>query len=297
MSHRTPILSVLDVGHGNAAVLQDTDGVVVVDAGPRRRLLDFLRDEGINMVDVLLLSHADADHIGGAIELLLSREVGVRVVYVNPDSTKDSAQWNNLLYAFQYASPSSKGARLEIGLTSNLTGRLEQGAVAVEVLAPSPYLVAKGPGSKDQAGRPISSNTISGVIRMTMGGDGLVMLAGDLDRTGLENLVGDRNDLESRALVFPHHGGRPGVGTAREFTELLVESVRPDWVVFSIRSNDELYPNRDVVCGVRAGRPRARLVATQRAGTLSDEDANDAGTVHFDLGHNPMTVRSERSDL
>ena len=296
MSRGTPVLSVLDVGHGNAAVLQDTEGVVVVDAGPRRRLLDFLLDEGIDMVDVLLLSHADADHIGGAIELLLSDEVGIGVVYVNPDSTKDSAQWDDLLYALQFASQ-SKEVRFEIGLTKSLTGTLDQGAVAVEVLAPSQYLVARGPGSRDRSCRPISTNTISAVVRFARSGDRLVMLAGDIDRTGLDNLLEEGNDLESRALVFPHHGGTPGTGSAREFTELLVESVRPDWVVFSIRSSEESFPNPDVVSGIRTLRPQARLVATRKAGTLSDEDANDAGTVHFDLAENPMTVRSERSDL
>ncbi len=40
-------LSILDEGHGNSAVLVDTDGVVVIDVGPGSALMEFLRQEGI----------------------------------------------------------------------------------------------------------------------------------------------------------------------------------------------------------------------------------------------------------
>jgi hypothetical protein len=39
-----PSLVVLDVGHGNAAVLLDTKGVVVIDAGRGGCLIDFLKE-------------------------------------------------------------------------------------------------------------------------------------------------------------------------------------------------------------------------------------------------------------
>ncbi len=52
-------ISILDVGHGNGAVLVDDNGVVVIDAGPGSALLEFLRHEGIDRINVLLISHAD----------------------------------------------------------------------------------------------------------------------------------------------------------------------------------------------------------------------------------------------
>ena len=45
----------LDVGHGNCTVLVDTDGVVVIDAGPKSKLLKFLRDrknEGLDRTQI-----------------------------------------------------------------------------------------------------------------------------------------------------------------------------------------------------------------------------------------------------
>ncbi len=61
---KRPSLTVLDVGHGNATVLIDTAGVVVIDAGKGGIILDFLKRLGIRQVDILLISHADDDHVG-----------------------------------------------------------------------------------------------------------------------------------------------------------------------------------------------------------------------------------------
>jgi competence protein ComEC len=80
------------VGHGNCTVLVDTDGVVVIDAGPKSKLFKFLKEKHITKIDVLLLSHADQDHIIGVSDLLASGEIEIKKVYVNTDSTKKSNQ-------------------------------------------------------------------------------------------------------------------------------------------------------------------------------------------------------------
>ncbi len=82
-----PSLIVLDVGHGNAAVLLDK-GVIVIDAGKGGMVLDFLKSAGISVVDVLLISHADSDHIRNAPDLLLDDEIDVRLVCFNSDAGK-----------------------------------------------------------------------------------------------------------------------------------------------------------------------------------------------------------------
>ncbi|HEU4698033.1 MAG TPA: DNA internalization-related competence protein ComEC/Rec2 [Gemmatimonadales bacterium] len=78
----TLALHFLDVGQGDAAALRTPGGHwIVVDAGPRdprnpRRdagrqvVVPFLRRQGVRAVDVLVVSHAHADHLGGADALL-----------------------------------------------------------------------------------------------------------------------------------------------------------------------------------------------------------------------------------
>ena len=54
-------IAILDVGHGNCAVLEDEEGVVVIDAGPGGSLLQYLEDRRIEVIDLVLLSHADQE--------------------------------------------------------------------------------------------------------------------------------------------------------------------------------------------------------------------------------------------
>ena len=67
-------LTVLDVGHGLAVVVQTAGRVLLFDTGPRWRgggaaasvtVVPFLRHLGIRRVDTVIVSHQDSDHAGG----------------------------------------------------------------------------------------------------------------------------------------------------------------------------------------------------------------------------------------
>ena len=68
-------LTMLDVGQGSAAVVQTRNHVMVFDAGAKFSdrlnagsgvVIPYLRFQGIQNLDRLIISHGDADHIGGA---------------------------------------------------------------------------------------------------------------------------------------------------------------------------------------------------------------------------------------
>jgi competence protein ComEC len=72
-------LNVLDVGQGLAIVVRTRSHTLVYDTGARFSdrldsgeavLLPFLTHEGIEKIDLLMISHGDGDHIGGAAALL-----------------------------------------------------------------------------------------------------------------------------------------------------------------------------------------------------------------------------------
>lgn len=207
---------------GNSAVLIDREGVVVIDAGPKTELLKFLLWKNITVIDVLLLSHADKDHIADAINLLAAEEITIRRVYVNSDSTKDSKVWDRLVQAL-YDADKSGILYFEPSLTPHLNGKLDQGTVAIEVLAPNQYIAAKGPGSRDRQGRKLSSNSISAVIRFFFNGKPIVLLPGDIDQVGLDNLLEDNADMMAWFAVYPHHGGRPGSRNLKTFAALFAQ--------------------------------------------------------------------------
>ncbi len=292
-----PNYYVLDVGHGNSAVLVDTDGVIVIDAGPKTKLLEFLLDHNIHEIDVLLLSHADKDHIAGVIGLLASEEIRLKRVYLNSDATKDSEIWNILIYSLWNAH--KKGdLYFEPSLTPHLNGKLDQGDVAVEILAPNQYLAARSPGSKDLKGRTLTTNSISAVIRLSYRGKPFALLPGDIDLIGLDNLLEETEDIQAWLVVFPHHGGKPGNKNVKAFTARFCEAVKPKIVIFSIRDNVKHFPTPVVVETVAESLENVRLFSTrsskvlkafiEKTGSQLHQDA--VGTILVDLTKEPLDV-------
>ena len=222
-------LAILDVGHGNCAVLIDTNGVVVIDTGPGSSLLEYLTERSVKIVDVILISHADQDHIGGLVQLLASKVFCIKRVLLNTDSEKDTAVWDDLLYELNRANNANE-LQFEISLTHNRSGEFDQGAVNIEILGPSKYLAGKGPGSKDKKGRKITTNSISAVIRLSKDKNPIALLPGDLDEVGLTDLIGSGVNLNAPLVVFPHHGGRAGSTNMAEFARKLCTQVSPKWL-------------------------------------------------------------------
>lgn len=243
-------LAILDVGHGNSAVLQDSSGVIVIDAGPGNALEIFLREQEIRRIDVILISHADQDHLGGLIALLASRAVEIGRVRLNTDSLQGSKIWDDLLYELDQLDQAHQ-LDFQPYLTRGEEDVYDQGSIEVRILSPSKYLAGKGPGSKDRKGRRIRTNTLSAVIRLSEKGKPIALFPGDLDVVGLENLECAPEDLEAPLLVFPHHGGRAGTRAMENYVRQLCERVRPKMVVFSIARGRHGSALPEVVSAVR----------------------------------------------
>lgn len=254
-------LAILDVGHGNCAILQDEKGVVVVDAGPGSGLLEYLADHKITHVDVLLLSHADKDHIGGAAQLLASKTVTIGRVCLNTDSAKGSAIWDDLLYELSKAENVGK-LKFDVSLAHDISGQYDQGRVRVEVLGPSKYLAGKGPKSTDRNGRKLSSNSVSAIIRFVQDGKPIVTLAGDVDEIGLDDLAENSVDPQAPNLVYPHHGGKGSRDEAR-FVDKLCNLVKPSTVIFSVAREQLKHPLPEVISLVRKKVKNVRIACTQ----------------------------------
>ena len=265
---KKPSLAVLDVGHGNAAVLMDTKGIVVVDGGRKGVLIDFLRQVRIKNVDVLLISHADADHILNAMDVLLDNDIGVGVVCYNSDASKDTKAWQSFCKAIM-ESRRRKGVRADPQLTITQTGKLDRGHVHVEILYPYPETAGTGPGGKDEGGEDVTSNSMSAVVRLTTAKGRMVMLAGDVEPGCLAKWSAEKVDPAAEVLIFPHHGGNPGEHDRVKFATAMVQAVKPKVVIFSIHRSQYELPKPDVVEAVRKAAPGVRIACTQLSNRCS----------------------------
>ncbi len=255
-----PELLILDVGHGNCAILRDTQTVSVIDCGyDGSILLRTLRRLDIEAVDHVLISHADSDHIGGLEPLI--EALPIHNIYMNSDASKMGRMWKDTLRALELAE--HFGTQVHIGLTSSYSRKIISGEVTIEILAPSASLAASGAGGTYLEGYSLDSNTMSVVIGLIHKSYRVVLLPGDMDEFSLNNILKRNKNIEAQILVFPHHGGNSGSADDQEFARKLCELVKPDLALFSLDRSRYENPKEEVVRGVVTALPTAHIMCTQ----------------------------------
>lgn len=251
---------VIDVGHGNAAVLFGSHSNIIVDAGPGLQLIKFLESMGVTESLALIISHADADHVRGAIALLSkaveSNQYRLLHIYANPDSRNTDA-WDDFVHWANRAS--TMGTRVQVSVGAGQCGPFDLGECLASVVAPTVANLLHGVGGQNEEGQPLSANSLSAVVKFSVDNKDLVLLPGDMDIVSLQSILSSEVSLSSGVLIYPHHGGRPGTGNANQTAEFVAELIRssnPEYVVFSSRANDAKFPSQPVVNAV-LGQPTA----------------------------------------
>jgi competence protein ComEC len=173
-------LTLLDVGQGLSGVVQTSNHVLVYDTGAKFSaasdmgqsvLVPFLRSQGVDKVDSLIVSHGDNDHIGGVDSLLANlntenilTSVPEKLSQHSPDRCKAGQSWSWDKVKFSIMSPK----------IANL----------------------------------LSDNDNSCVLQI-QAQHGTVLLTGDIEAAAESWLVETyKNKLKADVLVAPHHGSQ-----------------------------------------------------------------------------------------
>ena len=262
----SPRLLVLDVGHGNCAVLVDGEEAAVIDCAPGSTLAETLEQLQIREIQHVLISHVDRDHSAGLTGLLVNGVV--RNVYLNPDPRRDSKTWKGLRIALKIARERF-GTVVHHALSASSPGELHCGQVDIEVLSPSPEMATSGVGGEDLQRRELTANSMSAVIGLTHEDCRVALLPGDIDEVGLVNLL-EAAEIKAKILVFPHHGGRPKSVAGDQFASQLCGAVQPELVLFSIGRERFSNPRAEVVSGVRSIAPDSHILCTQLSRQCAD---------------------------
>jgi beta-lactamase superfamily II metal-dependent hydrolase len=262
-----PELVVLDVGHGNCTVVRDGNVVYVVDVPKRPQelvtlLRRYARRHDLRSVDTVVISHADADHVAGVVDLLLDDTLPVRRLFLNADADRSTLTWKAIRIAVADARART-GLDVTVGVTSATSQRLEMPTVRVDVISPSPQLAMSGVGGKTLGGKTLSANSMSTVLRFWTDDAPGVLLAGDLDSIGLDEILDEGPLPTVDVLVYPHHGGRPGGADPGSFARRLTQAAGPNAVVFSVSRERAQLPRMDVVGAVVDVAPGAHVACTQ----------------------------------
>jgi beta-lactamase superfamily II metal-dependent hydrolase len=268
-------LHVLDVGHGNCAIARGDGWSVMVDAAPSSAVVETLEHFELSRLDVIAISHRDADHARGLGPLLASTDLEIGTIYISADAAKDPTAPDTamLLAALRDAKESGR-CEVSKDLDDALpTGTLDGGGLTVEVLAPTFETGMTGPLGVNAAGSVMTSNTVSAVLRITLP-DGLrVLLPGDIDDVAFAELRERGPDLSADVLVFPHHGSLSTVEDEEAFARGVVEAVGPHTVLFSVGRGRRVRPTESIMRGVLEARPDLYIACTQLSSGCVAADA------------------------
>jgi len=242
---------VLDVGLGDSVLVVAPSGkTVLIDAGPPgagKKVLDALKRAGVSRLDFLIATHAHADHVGGADEVLKAVETGQVFYSGYPHTTRE---YDDFLKAVQ-----QKNIKLEKAVPGT-TLDLGDGAL-LRVLAPiEPFFE-----EKEMAAGGNLPNANSVVVRLDYG-EFSMLLPGDAEEQTERRMTERGADFAAAGLKVAHHGSK--YATSADF--LKRGGFR--WAVIST-SGDNRYglPSADTLARLKAA--GVKLYRTDMQGEIT----------------------------
>lgn len=232
----------LDVGQGDAFLIESEGRYALVDGGPDAAVV--LRDLGAVLppwqrrIDLIALSHEHADHGAGLLAVLEHYSVGLALEPIGMNDVLFVRQWSDALARAQVP-------RRAVG--EGATVRL--GAVSIQILAP---------------GRDRRVDVPSLAMRVASARSSILLLGDSVD-DALADMLLRPEALASRVFVPQHHGAESA------HTRELVAAVRPALVVVSVGAGNRYGHPAPATLAALGGLPVYR---TDRYGTVDvDLDA------------------------
>jgi competence protein ComEC len=251
--HQT-MISFPDVGQGDCALIEFASGkTVIIDGGGthdnrfdigRRVVTPFLWNRGIRRLDLVVLTHPEADHMNGLLALLKNFPVSEAWVH---GSDTDHPGYEKFMRVIAEK-------RVPVRTVSAGDTPFTFGGAELRVLHPGPGFRPK----KKNAAK--ASNERSLVVRVEEGGR-TYLFTGDIEAEAENYLIGHGRDLKCDVLKVPHHGSKSSS------SEAFVSRAKPRLAVVSVgKENPYRHPADEVIDRyVRAG---ANICRTDRDGAV-----------------------------
>lgn len=250
----------LDVGQGDAAVIQCGGQSMLIDGGKPEKssyIYAWLQQHGLSYLDVIVATHVDADHIGGLSGALNYASVGTAYC---PETTGTTETFQSFVkYLAQ------RGKQITVP-TAGETFAL--GGAQIQILGP--------------LHRAEDSNDNSIVLKVSFGATSF-LFTGDAERTEEQDLLNSGVNLQSTVLKVGHHGS--DTSTSYPF----LRAVAPQYAVISVGAGNSYgHPTEAVLSRLRdAG------VTTFRTDMQGEITAvSDGQTINFSTAKNAVAIAS-----
>ena len=203
MQHPELTVSILKVGKADAIVVHEENHAMIIDAGEDEdgvEVVAYLHNHGLESVDVMIITHFDKDHVGGADTVL--RGVKVNRVLL-PHYTGEGPEYDEFMEALNAC-----GVKPEY---LDAPEAFAFGSASVKVEPPLDYEV-KGKGEVD--------NNFS-LITTVVHGNCRLLFTGDIEKKRIRAWLEGGTAEPCDFLKIPHHG------SYNSALEQLLDTVRP----------------------------------------------------------------------
>ncbi|WP_105176609.1 MULTISPECIES: MBL fold metallo-hydrolase [Clostridium] len=209
-------VKVLNTGKSDCILIKINDKAIMIDTGLNKngkQICDLLKENNIDTLEYLIITHLDKDHIGGADAVLNNIKVNN---LIQSDYVKDSKQYNQYVNAIN---------------TNNMAPTMPHEDIHVQIgdakIKISPALKYKYEKSNDYS-----------IIVSIEYGKYSFLFAGDAEEERLAEFLSNNNENYT-VLKLPHHGRYNGL------SEKFLKSVSPIYSV--ITCSEEEMPDNEIV--------------------------------------------------
>ncbi len=237
----------LDVGQGDSELITTPSGYqILIDGGPTASVLTQLNqvmDASDHSIDMVMLSHPDADHLAGLVDVL--RDYEVKTILM-PDVGKDTN-----IYKAWVKAINAEGAQIHV-IQDAQTFTLPDNLI-MTILSPTPETYHQGE----------PANNASIIARLDYG-ERSFLFTGDEEQIIEGRLLANeatKDQLDVDVLKSPHHGSK--TSSSGEF----LAAVSPQIVVIEV-GKDNKYGHPSPIVIDRYERQYSRIFRTDQLGRI-----------------------------
>jgi len=211
----------LDVGQGDASVIIASSGqVAIIDSGPNESLiLRYLQNLGISQINLLIATHAHADHITGMDKIIAQYKPKAFIAPGIPHTTRT---YENMITAIE---------KYNISYYEGISRKINLGSLTFTILPPAEPLIEES-----------KLNNNSTVVRLDFK-DFSCLFTGDIEkkREG-QLLIKSRDSLNVDILKVAHHG------SSSSSSSLFVKSIKPRISIISCGEGNQYgHPHQETL--------------------------------------------------
>jgi competence protein ComEC len=238
------VVNFLDVGQGDAILIQAPKGEILIDGGPGRQVLEKLGEIlpfSDRKIELIIMTHPDADHINGLVEVLKNYQVDEVMETGVINDNKAYVEWQKLITEKNIPDIiAKKGDKVDLGE-----------GIELNFMWPE----------TDLKGQKIENTNNTSIVNFLDWGNMDVALTGDAETAVLDKIAEENSGIKIEILKQAHHGSKNGV------SQKFYETFGPQVSVISVGAKNRYgHPNQDTLDIL--GKLGIKIYRTDEQGTI-----------------------------